>query len=379
MCKNYKNYKINNNNNNNNNNTLLNVNISTNCSAWSQASLPIRKGGLGFRSAVQLAPSCYLSSATAFADLVDLLLIHSCTHTSTVSQSLVQEAKSLWSHGLPPIDPPSGGDASVQRAWDDPVVECSFDLLVASAPDDFSQPRLLAVSAPESGAWLQDLPVSFLGLRLDDSVMRVCFALRFGLATCVQHSCRNCSAAMDRLGHHGLVCKKGGGRYHCHAAVNDVIHRALAAAGVPSRFEPTGLSCSDGKHPDGLSLIPWERDRPLVLDVTVPDSLAVLYRLVALSGVGFVATFVQSKKISKYSHLPPSYLFCPIAIESLGALGAQSSALICELGKRIRHRSAEESAFPFLLQRLSIAVQRGNASLIIDTLPSSFDTIFPYN
>ena len=173
---------------------------------------------------------------------------------------------------------------------------------------------------------------------------------------------------MDCLGHHGFVCKKGGGCYHRHAAVNDVIHRALAAAGVPSHLEPTGLSRSDGKCPDGLSLIPWERGRPLVWDVTVPDSLTVLYQSVALFGVGFVASFAESKKISKYSHLPPSYLFCPIAIESLGALGAQSSALI-----------GEEIAFPFLLQRLSIAVQRDNESLIMGTLPSSFDTIFPYD
>ena len=99
----------------------------------------------------------------------------------------------------------------------------------------------------------------------------------------------------------------------------------------------------------------------------------------ALSGVGFVATFAELKKISKYSHLPASYLSCPIAIESLGALGAQSSALFRELGKRIRLRSGEESAFPFLLQQLSIAVQWGNASLIMYTLPSSFDTIFPHD
>ena len=63
--------------------------------------------------------------------------------------------------------------------------------------------------------------------------MRV--ALCLGLATCVLHSCCNCSAAVNRLGHHGFVCKKGGGR-HRHAAVNDVIHCALAAAGVSSHL-----------------------------------------------------------------------------------------------------------------------------------------------
>ena len=66
--------------------------------------------------------------------------------------------------------------------------------------------------------------------------MRVCVALRLSLATCVPHSCRNCSAAVNHLGHHGFVCKKGGGRYHHDAAVNDVIHHDLAAAGVPSHL-----------------------------------------------------------------------------------------------------------------------------------------------
>uniref|UniRef100_A0A1X7THK7 Uncharacterized protein n=2 Tax=Amphimedon queenslandica TaxID=400682 RepID=A0A1X7THK7_AMPQE len=49
---------------------LLNVSIDIEAPLWSQASLPIRSGGLGIRSAVQLAPSCYLSSAAALHDLI---------------------------------------------------------------------------------------------------------------------------------------------------------------------------------------------------------------------------------------------------------------------------------------------------------------------
>ena len=112
---------------------------------------PYQYGRVGWDSDLQYSLDLLVIYLLLLLLLVDLLLTHSCTHTSTVSQSLVQEAKSLWSWGLPPIDPPSGGDASVQRAWDDPVVECSFDSLVASAPDDLSRARLLAVSAPESG------------------------------------------------------------------------------------------------------------------------------------------------------------------------------------------------------------------------------------
>jgi len=51
---------------------LLNVDISL--QAWTQASLPLRWGGLGIRSASQLAPSAFLASAAGVADLLTLLL-----------------------------------------------------------------------------------------------------------------------------------------------------------------------------------------------------------------------------------------------------------------------------------------------------------------
>ena len=41
--------------------------------------------------------------------------------------------------------------------------------------------------------------------------------------------------------------------------------------------EPAGLSLSDGKRPDGATLIPWTRDKPVAWDVTVPDTYANSY------------------------------------------------------------------------------------------------------
>src|SRR5580704_10001113 len=46
---------------------------------WQQASLPVRWGGLGVRSAVMLAPSAYFASAASTATLV-LKLLPSCLH-----------------------------------------------------------------------------------------------------------------------------------------------------------------------------------------------------------------------------------------------------------------------------------------------------------
>ena len=50
---------------------------------------------------------------------------------------------------------------------------------------------------------------------------------------------------------HGLSCRKSEGRHHRHASINDTIHRAMTAAKIPSRLEPSGLFRSDGKRPDG--------------------------------------------------------------------------------------------------------------------------------
>src|SRR6218665_2935563 len=41
--------------------------------------------------------------------------------------------------------------------------------------------------------------------------------------------------------------------------------------------EPPGLLRSDGKRPDGLTLIPWQAGRSLIWDATVIDTLAASY------------------------------------------------------------------------------------------------------
>ena len=43
--------------------------------------------------------------------------------------------------------------------------------------------------------------------------------------------------------------------------------------------EPSGLFRSDGKRPDGLTLIPWQRRLSLTWDVTVATTLADSYIL----------------------------------------------------------------------------------------------------
>ena len=107
-----------------------------------------------------------------------------------------------------------------------------------------------------------------------------------------------------------------------------------------------------------------------ITDVTVPDTLAPSYRPIAVTKTGGVAARAESQKEIKYHQLALSYLFSPIAIESLGAVGPKSWNFLVDLGRRIKMYSGENKAFLYLIQRLSVAVQRGNATLVQGTLPS---------
>jgi len=73
------------------------------------------------------------------------------------------------------------------------------------------------------------------------------------------------------------VGKRASGRFTRHKTVNDIISRVFVAAGVLTSKEPVGFCRSDGKRPDGLTLIPWQGSMPLLWDVRVVSTLTDSY------------------------------------------------------------------------------------------------------
>ena len=124
--------------------------------------------------------------------------------------------------------------------------------------------------------------------------------LRLGAPLCRPHTCHHCGAEVDSLATHGLSCRWSEGRHHRHAAMNDIVHRALASAKVPSRLEPSGLYHADGKRPDGITVVPWKL---LIWDATCPDTFAPSYLPSATSQAGAVAGLAEVRKRIKYAHL----------------------------------------------------------------------------
>ena len=263
--------------------------------------------------------------------------------------------------------PPSAPTSHRQKAWDEPRVAAAADALLEAATDDRTRARLLASKRVESGAWLQALPMSSLGLRMDDDTLRVAAGLRLGATLCQPHNCQHCGDAVDEFALHGLSCRNSQGRHPRHAAINMLLQRALASARVPSHLEPPGILRADGKRPDGASVTPWKRGRILVWDATCPDTFAPSHVALAAREVCAVAFKAEQQKNRKYSHLCTTHYFSPFAVETSGVFGPEVLSLVSDIGRLIQAETGEPKSYQFLLQGIAVAVQRGNAASIRGT------------
>ena len=137
------------------------------------------------------------------------------------------------------------------------------------------------------------------------------------------------------------------------------------AAEVPAILEPVGLCRSDGKRPDGVTILPWKRGRLLTWDVTCWDTFAPSYTSIAASGAGATANRAETRKLSLYSELSRTHYFVPIGIETLGAFGDEALSFLKELGHLMQAKSSESQSYHFLCQRISTIIQRFNSVAIL--------------
>ena len=166
---------------------------------------------------------------------------------------------------------------------------------------------------------------------------------------------------VDARGSHALSCHRSTGRRTRYALLNDTIHRALVKAGVPSIKEPAGLFRSDGKRPDGCTLIPWKNGKCLSWDVTAPDTLSQSHLAGCSVEAGSAAEAAARLKVAKYADILRTHDFVPIAVETMGPINKDGLKFIDSLGHKLTLISGDPREKCFLYQRLSIIVQRCNA------------------
>ena len=158
----------------------------------------------------------------------------------------------------------------IQKIWLSPVYT-----KIQSKISETTTALLNGVSAPGASDWLNAVPSSTNGLRLESRQFQIAAGLRLGASVCTKHTCV-CGSQVEASGNHALVCAKLKGRHMRHRLANDIVKHSFATAELPSTLEPSGLCISNAKRPDGLTLLPYSRGKALVWDFILFTDLQLL-------------------------------------------------------------------------------------------------------
>ena len=103
-------------------------------------------------------------------------------------------------------------------------------------------------------------------------------------------------------------------------------------------------------------------------DYTCVDSLCDTYVLDSTQEPGKAAKITETKKKKMYKDLETNHFFTPTAVETFGSQRPEKLKFIKDIGMKIQDVTGEKHATSYLLQSLSMTVQRGNASSIMGTV-----------
>ena len=76
---------------------------------------------------------------------------------------------------------------------------------------------------------------------------------------------------------------------------------------------------------------------------------------------GGVAKMAANRKVGKYACIAQSYIFQPLAFETLGPVNESGQIFLNELGRRISLVTGDLRSATFLFQRISVTIQCFNA------------------
>jgi len=128
-----------------------------------------------------------------------------------------------------------------------------------------------------------------------------------------------------------------------------------------------------------LTLVPWSRGKALIWDVTCCNTMALSYLNSTSRAPGGAARVRENQKRNKYQLLTSTYQFVPLAFETFGPWGEDAKRFILDVGRKIEAITHEKRSTNYLTQRISVALQRGNAACILQTCPlqnNSLDEIY---
>ena len=341
---------------------------------WTQASLPVAKGGLGLRLADSHGAAAFLSSYGASQLLVQEMRWRQQDFEVTNVDDALAELNNLL--GDLPL---TRGEVTVmtQRKLSALVDEESHSRLIEATAAPRELARLKCISREGAGDWLTALPSKTLGLHLRKTEFITAIRYRLGLPIFrTQGECPMpvCHANNDVMGDHAISCAIGGERISKHNHVRDAIFKAAVEAGLGPIREPDGLLPGSDDRPADVLIPIWTEGRDTALDVTVVNPLQqTLVVRTSEEGDSAVA-HAHKEKLRKYEARcsAEAITFLPLAVDTFGGWHKVGLKTITRLGRQLARNLGkdEDEVVRHLRQRLGVLIARDNAAMMASRHPT---------
>lgn len=359
-----------------------NLDASMSDEARFQLSLPIREGGFGLSSVVQVSPAGWYSAfAHAFSTFRTLIpSVEDLKADIPFVQTLINCFNYFSKYTFPAGSPIS---SDINHFWTDfaqnkcprgaqrlimAVIYKARAALLRNKFDKNSsdRARLISVTAPFAGSWLTTSPIDPL-FYIQDAHFALATRLRLGIS--LFDNLRHCICGTSTEEHplHFLSCKfLNASRITRHDRLVQVIARVARLSGVTVHLEPR-IDGEDRSRGDGHLFF---HSQSAIFDTLVIDPCAKSYVKAAQSLLG-AATIGEARKDRIYGDRckRQDYLFFPVVVESFGGMGVRGRDLFDKIEEEgglngVRHIHGMKIK-TFLLRALAFTLQKGNASLAV--------------
>ena len=346
---------------------------------WEQAKLPIPMGGVGMRAAEDHGPMAHamslLASRSRVRELVQPEEAGGDEEPPFLPAALLDSISSKLGEEATPeyLQSARQRDASLKIDLHNSQL-LSDQLSREGNVRDIARLRSLSIADSHAGDWLTAIPSPGLGLLLKPSEFVA--AMRYRLGHPIFSSdgpCLACKQPSDRLGDHAMNCAWQGERIARHNWLRDELYNTAAAACLGPTREGRALLPGEGGKPADVFIPHWAQGKDAALDVTVVNPLQAAMVNEAAGVAGHALQAAHKRKLDK-SWEPcnrQGIVFLPLAVESLGAWHPLAVKEVKKLASaKARHSGDDESIETTrLFQKLSVALQRGNAALFNNRVP----------
>lgn len=343
----------------------LEIILGKDLSSWAktQASLPVKSGGLGLYSAVSHAPAAFVSSINACSESIILFL-------KKPVQSLLDKSLPRFGNSILSL-------SKSQRVLSESINDQELKSLLSTANDE-TKARLLSCASSMAASLFTAPLSSTRGCKLTPQEFAFFLSTRLGLKNICNEGdrCRHCGSVMDAMGLHVMHCRMGdfSAIYRHNQIRNALFNECQRAAWNPKLEIVCPSSDASKMTPADIYLPVGPGTKPIALDITIthPCSKTIIDK--SSKEPDAANKLAEEKKIRKYSNIcsRAGISFKPLAFEIFGRPSVTSISFILKLSTAIANRfgCSPRSVVKDIERRLMTTLIRASAKGAASRIPA---------